>query len=291
MLSKKRLNMKNKIIAATVAMMLILICIIPGILSFSHKKDAEYEIVCFGDSVMACLYGDGSVPYYIEELTGRTTLNAAFGGLPMSRHSEYEKIGDINPLFTMAELSEALLRSDFSLQATATKTYDEVWPSEWRGIPEELNRLDYEKVRFVIIEHGVNDYQLGIPVDDMANPHNTYTFGGALRTSIENVRKAIPNATIVLCTPTYMHFLNYDKDCYEADYGGGTLPEYVEKEKEIAAEYGVICVDNFNGSGINKDNYLEYLYDGLHSHQGGNILIAENIVRNVEGMVKDEVTP
>lgn len=271
-------------------MVLILICFIPVLLSVSDKKDAEYEIVCFGDSVMACFYGEGSVPYFLEELTGRATLNAAFGGLPMSSISEGGKAGDINPLFTMVELSEALLRNDFSLQATAAKTY-EVWPPEWRDISEELDRLDYESVQYVIIEHGVNDYQLGIPVDDMANPHNTYTFGGALRTSIENVRKAIPNATIVLCTPTYMHFLNYDKDCYEADYGGGTLPEYVEKEKEIAAEYGVICVDNFNGSGINKDNYLEYLYDGLHSHQGGNILIAENIVRNVEGMVKDEVTP
>ena len=94
-------------------MVLILICFIPVILSFHHKGDAEYEIVCFGDSVMACMYGDESVPYFIEELTGRTTLNAAFGGLPMGRISEEGKSGDVNPLFTMVELSEALLRSDF----------------------------------------------------------------------------------------------------------------------------------------------------------------------------------
>ena len=116
------------------------------------------------------------------------------------------------------------------------------------------------------------------------------SFGGALRSSVENIRKALPDATIVLCTPTYTWTDYLDVDCTKADFGGGTLPEYVAKEKEIAAEYGLTCVDNFYGSGINRDNFKEYLYDGLHTLYEANLLIAENIVDNVEGICTDENT-
>ncbi len=283
--------MKNKIIAAAVAMVLILICFVPVILSFSRERDSEYEIVCFGDSVMACFYGWGAVPWFIEDLTGRKTLNAAFGGLSMSEPAEARQAGEIGFLYSMAELSKALVNKDFSLQIMGSAPKNEEHPAEWCAITKALDTLDYDKVKYVIIEHGVNDYFVGAEIDDTSNPYNIYTFAGALRTVIENVQKVMPGATLVLVTPTYNHLDYMDEDCCEADFGGGTLPEYVAKEKEVAAEYGLICVDNFNGSGINKDTYKEYLFDGLHSHQAGNSLIAENIVRNVEGIKKDEVTP
>ena len=282
--------MKNKIVAAAVAMVLILICFVPVMLSFADRDREDYEIVCFGDSVMACFYGDGSIPYYIEELTGRTTLNAAFGGLPMSELREVTFAGDSSYLFSMVELSKALLNKDFSLQIIGTKQRVQEYTQEWYGVADSLDKLDYNSVQYVIIEHGVNDYLMGKALDDSADRYNESTFAGALRTSIENVRKALPNATVVLVTPAYMKLESMDGDCMETDFGGGTLPDYVAKEKEVAAEYGLTCVDNFSGSGINKDNYKEYLYDGLHSHQGGNVLMAENIVRNVEGMCTDENT-
>lgn len=281
--------MKNKIVAAAVAMVLILICFVPAF-SFSHKADTEYEIVCFGDSVMACYYGGGTIPYYIGEKTGRATFNAAFGGLPMSEPFEVRKAGDSTYLYSMVELSEALVNRDFTLQIMGVKTQVTEYPEEWHKITQELDTLNYDSVKYVIIEQGVNDYLMGKQVDDPNDRYNRFTFAGALRTSIENVRKAMPNAEIVLTTPTYTYIDTMDKDCYEADFGGGTLPDYVAKEKEVAAEYGLVCVDNFNESGINRDNYKEYLYDGLHSHQGGNLMIAENIVKNVEGMCTDENT-
>lgn len=282
--------MKNRIVATAVAMVLILICFVPVMISFAGKDKADYEIVCFGDSVMACVYGDGTIPYYLGEITGRSTLNAAFGGLPMSDLREVTFAGDSSYLFSMVELSKALLNRDFSLQIIGTKERVTEYNPEWYGVADSLNRLNYDSIRYVIIEHGVNDYLMGKALDDPDDRYNELTFAGALRTSIENVQKALPDATIVLVTPAYMKLENMDGDCTETDFGGGTLPDYVDKEKEVAAEYGLTCVDNFNESGINKDNYREYLYDGLHSHQGGNILFAENIIRNVEGMCTDENT-
>ena len=283
--------MKNKIIAASIAMVMILICFVPIFIFFGRERKENYGIVCFGDSVMACYYGDGSIPYYLEEITGYPTLNAAFGGLSMSVPSIETISGDTSYLYSMAELSEALVNKDFSLQIMGTKPRVNEYPERWNEIPKVLDNLNYESIEYIIIEHGVNDYLLGKPIDNPNDPYDVYSFAGALRTVIENVRKAVPGATIVLTTPTYCYIDYVDKDCYEADFGGGTLPDYVAKEKEIAAEYGVICVDNFNESGITKDNYKDYLYDGLHSHQGGNLLIADNIVDHLEGTRRNEITP
>ena len=278
--------MKNKIIAAAVAMVLILICFLPAVFFFDQKKNEEYEIVCFGDSVMAGFYREGTVPYFLQERTGRRTLNAAFGGMSMSESLKEAVPGNTSPFFTMVELSQSLINKDFSTQIIATKNNIEAYPAEWENVARQLQKTDFSKVRYVIVEYGVNDYLLGRKIEDASDRYDTYTFAGALRTVIENLRKALPDATIVLATPSYAWIDYCDRDCCEQDFGGGTLPEYVAKEKEIAAEYGIICVDNFYESGINADNYKTYLYDGLHTLWEGNELLADNILNHVEEMIK-----
>ncbi len=278
--------MKNKKVAAAVAIVLILICFVPVLLVFKRPKKVQYEIVCFGDSVMAGYYDRATIPSYIESYSGRTTLNAAFGGLTMSTIFDNPKAGDASHLFSMVELSDALLKRDFSLQMMATKKGIDDYPQEWYGVVESLSTLDWESVKYVFIEQGVNDYFLGKPTDDANDKYNRSTFAGALRTSIENVQKALPEAEIVILTPIYHWAGGADEDCTERDPGGGTLLAYIDKEKEVAAEYGLICVDNFHGSGINRDNYKQYLYDGLHTLEEANALIAQNIINNVEGLCK-----
>ncbi|MBR5762442.1 MAG: SGNH/GDSL hydrolase family protein [Lachnospiraceae bacterium] len=278
--------MKNKKVAAAVAIVLILICFVPASLVFNRPKKLQCEIVCFGDSVMAGFYDNATIPGYIETYSGRKTLNAAFGGLTMSAYFDNPKAGDASHLFSMVELSDALVKRDFSLQTMATKRSIGDYPQDWYGVTEALNAVDWDSVKYVFIEQGVNDYLLGKPTDDASDRYNRSTFAGALRTSIENVQKALPDAEIVLLTPIYNWAGGADQDCTERDLGGGTLLAYIDKEKEVAAEYGLICVDNFHGSGINRDNYKEYLYDGLHTLEEANALIAQNIINNVEGLRK-----
>ena len=278
--------MKNKKVAAAVAIVLILICFVPALLVLNRPKKLQCEIVCFGDSVMAGFYDNATIPGYIETYSGRKTLNAAFGGLTMSAYFDNPKAGDASHLFSMVELSDALVKRDFSLQTMATKRSIGDYPQDWYGVTEALNAVDWDSVKYVFIEQGVNDYLLGKPTDDASDRYNRSTFAGALRTSIENVQKALPDAEIVLLTPIYNWAGGADRDCTERDLGGGTLLAYIDKEKEVAAEYGLICVDNFHGSGINRDNYKEYLYDGLHTLEEANALIAQNIIDNVEGLRK-----
>ncbi|MCR4678901.1 MAG: SGNH/GDSL hydrolase family protein [Lachnospiraceae bacterium] len=278
--------MKNKKVAAAVAIVLILICFVPVLLVLRRPKKLQCEIVCFGDSIMAGYYDSATIPGYIEQYSGRKTLNAAFGGLTMSANFDNPKAGDASHLFSMVELSDALLKRDFSLQIMATKKDIIDYPQDWYNVAESLSTLDWDSVKYVFIEQGVNDYLLGKPLDDANDKYNRSTFAGALRTSIENVQKALPDAKIILLTPIYHWVGGEEADCTERDLGGGTLLAYVDKDKEVAAEYGLICVDNFNGSGINRDNYKIYLYDGLHTLEEANALIAQNIIDNVEELRK-----
>lgn len=278
--------MKNKKVAAAVAIVLILICFVPALLVFNRPKKLQCEIVCFGDSIMAGYYDSVTIPGYIESYSGRKTLNAAFGGLTMSAYFDDPKAGDASHLFSMVELSDALVKRDFSLQMMAIKKDIVDYPQDWYDVTESLSTLDWDSVKYVFIEQGVNDYLLGKPLDDANDKYNRSTFAGALRASIENVQKALPDAKIILLTPIYHWAGGADEDCTERNLGGGTLLAYVDKYKEVAAEYDLICVDNFHGSGINRDNYKQYLYDGLHTLEEANALIAQNIINNVEGLRK-----
>ena len=100
--------MKNKKAAILIATLLIVICMLPALFLWHREKGEDYEVICFGDSVMAGYYGVGAIPDVLEKRTGRKTLNAAFGGLTMCVPHEVTKSGDPSWLFCMTELSKAL---------------------------------------------------------------------------------------------------------------------------------------------------------------------------------------
>lgn len=151
---------------------------------------------------------------------------------------------------------------------------------------EGLNRLSEEQVRVLIIEHGVNDYLSGCPVDNKEDPYDTYTYGGALRTCLKLLQENYPKLRIVLVTPTYCWLLAEEKTCEQKDYGQGILEEYVNTELAIAEKFGVEVVDNYHDSGIGKnktfEEWQEYTQDGIHLNEAGRALVAEKIVEAIK---------
>ena len=140
---------------------------------------------------------------------------------------------------------------------------------------KKLGLVNFKKARFIIIQSGTNDYLSGVKVgsEDEEN-----TFIHSLHETVKNLKKASPEAEIIILTPCFNDiFLQDERNCLNVDYGGGTLDKYVEAELSYGKKYGISVIDNLNDSKIKDETVNEYLLDGLHPNAEGNREIADTI--------------
>ncbi len=260
-----------------ISLIIVALSMLTAGLLIKPTKEDSYDCVIFGDSIVAGEHNEFGLVPKIEEKTGLKILNAGFGGLTMSDYSEDHLISDSSRAYTMARLSKAVRNKDFTLQILASQKDNFYIMDYFYTTSQELDRVNWDSVRYVIIEHGANDYLQGVELDDESNLYNTETFGGALRVSIENLKKALPDAKIIVMTPMYNNPDGLEGDSNTADHGGGLLKDYVDKEKEIASEYGIYIIDNFTNLDINATNYEDYIPGGLHPNTEGMYLIADEV--------------
>ncbi len=259
--------------------LLIFVVIAVGVGGYRELRKETYRIVCLGDSIIGNERGNTSITGVLEELLGEPVYNGAFGGSTMSCRVKEDRAAVTTDTLSMARLSEAIAQQDFYVQnAGVTRcAVMEYFPEAAYGFQD----IDFDKTEILIIEHGVNDYQIGVPLDNPEDPYDVYTFGGALRYSLENLKEAYPKLRIILVTPTYCWYLAMESNCQETDNGGGILEDYVNLELEIAAQYGVEVLDNYHESGIGAGGTFEewkfYTQDGLHLNETGRRLVAERI--------------
>ncbi len=262
------------------AALLIFVMIAAVIGGYRELKETPYRIVCLGDSIIGNERGETSITGIMEDLLGEPVYNGAFGGSTMSCRVTEDRAAVTTDTLSLARLSEAVVQQDFYVQnAGVTRcAVMEYFPEAVYG----FQNIDFEKTEILIIEHGVNDYLTGVPLDNPENPYDVYTFGGALRYSLENLRDAYPKLRLILVTPTYCWYLFKESNCQEIDNGSGILEDYVNLELEIAAEYGIEVLDNYHESGIGDSGSFEewqvYTQDGLHLNETGRRLVAERIV-------------
>lgn len=236
----------------------------------------NYDVVCFGDSIIGNVRDESSIPGVLESLSGKRVLNAGFGGMSLACVNDLGR-GDIQrDGFSLVGIAESAVAGDFSVQKSSLDVafimdyYEETVRS--------LETVNWDKVEVLVIEHGVNDYMMGMPLDNEDELYDIYTFGGSLRYVLRLLQEKWPSKRIILCTPTYCWFPEKDSDCGE-DNGYGTLEAYVNLEKEIAEEFGVEVLDNYYDSEIGKEGVspLDYTVDGLHLNEEGRRHIAERI--------------
>ncbi len=272
---------KSKLLMYVVAGIVAALTLCFVLLFLEKKKTAKYDIVFFGDSIIACDHSERDLVTKFNSESEFTVLNGAFGGMTLSYIDKEHLSGNQDNLYTMIGLSQSVKERDFSLQVLASQKENKNVIEYWYPTSKGLYDVDWDSVKYVLIEHGANDYLNGITIENIKDKYDPYTFAGALRTSIENIKKGVPNAQIVLVTPIYMNPLGLSGDCFEADYGGGLLESYVQKEIEVGKEYGLLVIDNFHDLPINKDNYEEYIPGGLHANNAGFELIIQNILKHL----------
>lgn len=269
--------MSKKLLAAIAAVVIIGGCLFLAARTPDKGTDV-YEVVFFGDSNIVGFEKGHGIPEAFAEMTGKTVLNAGFGGSMMSSVNERGYGSDVAHFFNMYELSKCLRRKDFTITEIASLPDDSLISRYIVETAGRLGRVDWDKVQYVIIEHCVNDYSAGVPIEDETNPDNPGTFCGAVRKVVRNVRKALPNAVIILETPTYSTYQG-DKDV--------SLEDYVEAELKVAKELGVYVCDCYHLSGVNEGNAGELLYDSVHLKQEG-ALLAADVLTKVFDSIEDE---
>lgn len=225
------------------------------------------ELVILGDSIMGKEREVTTVASVMEEVSGLQIFNGAFGGSCASSNNLDNRYSYHEDSLNLCRLQDAICNRDFGVQLADLP----VNPYQSAYFPEtlqQLSQIDFTKVRYLLIEHGTNDYSSGRALDDEKDPMNVYTFGGALRFSIRNLQKTYPKLQIILVTPNFCHISGYE-DCAKQSFGYGTMEDYAALEKKIAAQYGITLIDAYHEDGFNADNVLSLTEDGIHLNEDG----------------------
>lgn len=249
-----------------------------GLLQNCGREKTVYSVVCLGDSIMGNVRDESSIPGVLESLTGKKVLNGGFGGMALGCVNDKRR-GDVKQDgFSLVGITESAMAEDFSRQKASLEAAFVM--DYYQETVQDFEQTSWEDVEAIVIEYGVNDYMMGMPLDNEAQPYDIYTFGGALRYSLRLLTEEYGDKKIILCTPTFCWFLEKEEDCRVSN-GYGTLEDYVELEKEIAKEFGIEVLDNYHESGIEPENEspLSYTEDGVHLNEEGRRLVAERIAQ------------
>lgn len=257
-------------------------------LTYSHREERKpeqrYQMVVLGDSLLGGLNrGPESVPGLLAERLDMTVYNGTLGGTSMSYLDKEKRMGYTKDCLSMAALAKAIAAGDFGVQQTVRirENATEYFPETIDG----LEVIDFEQVEILLLEFGVNDYHVGTPIYPEKDVEDVYTFVGAIRSAVLDIRNAYPDVRIVLLTPTYSWYPPKELTCEEYDLGGGYLEEYVDAEIAVAGELGVEVIDLYHDVYPHEtwEDWHVYTNDGLHPNETGSVLLADKIVAYLQG--------
>lgn len=248
----------------------------------SSQQLQNKTVVNLGDSIFGNVRGSNSVSNFIALKTGATVHNIGFGGSRIAQHSTGWDA------FSLYHLADEIVKPDSD--QTKWKLQDEAISANIVGMPayfadhlEDLKKIDWNKVEYVTIAGGTNDYTAGVELDNANNRYDTTTFAGSLRYSLEKIMTKYKHLKVLLCSPMYRFWRdgdgNFIDDSDIRQYNGRVLPDFVAKEIEVAREYKTPIVDNYHELGINKFNKEHYFpsNDGTHPNSTGNKKLGEKI--------------
>lgn len=241
------------------------------------QKVFDRRIMFFGDSQIAACRDDTSVTNKLSGLLGEEVYGTAFGGTSMSYTKKDNRLAYTRDCYNMVGLSASILTGDFRIQKNARVT--EPATTYFEDEIRWLQYMDFSKTELVFIQHAVNDYQARVPVENDEDPYDSYSYAGALRTAVSNLKKANPDLRIILVSPTYVWYPEVGKTCENYVMNGQILEDFVKKQQELAKELDLEFIDLYHDLYEHSvpDDWMKYSDDGLHPNETGRSLMAERI--------------
>lgn len=248
--------------------------------AITKLSDKPFEIVCLGDSIIGNRQKPYDCPTYIQNITNVKTANCGFGGTRAATHSQ-----SIYTPLSFWSIADAIASGDWS---NININWNQYGDHVFMVNKDILINIDWAKVKLLFVHYGTNDWNGNTLIDNQNDKYDKTTFKGALRYGIETILNAYKNITIVLSSPLFRYWSdspNYstvDRDSDTETRTGGTLPEFVDAMREVAEEYHLPFIDNYNELGMNKFNAPAFLSDGTHpSFFNGIIKIGSEMGGNV----------
>lgn len=245
------------------------------------EEKIQVQMVTFGDSVFGEIRDETAIPALLGQLTGKTVFNSALGGTCVARAEDNRRLDAVAGSISLSELVRSIYAEDFGVQQSTY--YRDSMMEYFPEVIDGLETVDFKQVEIVLIQHGVNDYHAGVPIENPEDPYDEYSFLGALRYCVETLREVNPDIRIVLVTPAYTWYPFTGLTCETMDAGGGVLEDYVNAEIAFAEEMGIEVIDLYHDflTHVNYDDYIFYTRDGLHPNEEGRKLWAEKIAREL----------
>lgn len=245
--------------------------------------DGKKQIVFFGDSILDHYRDDTGIVYLVGKNLDANVINLSIGGTcaSISQDNTWDDANwDSTSGAGMAKAVAGLVDPDAFYDCTAKRLLEEY-------------KNDFVNTDIFVIEYGINDFLSGRPMCDVDNLNNPTTYEGGLRQMMKALTTAFPEATIILCQPTYIELFGangaYLGNSYVMNNGQGTEYDYGQKTRMVANDYGALFF-SFEDTGITMANNADTLIDGIHLSQEGRRIYSENLTgfirRQVPGFEK-----
>ncbi|MBR1860439.1 MAG: SGNH/GDSL hydrolase family protein [Lachnospiraceae bacterium] len=220
---------------------------------YESRDLSDTCIVVLGDSIFALFRDDTSIDSIISNFSKAKVICKAIGGTPAARiptDGEDEIFG--------GQLSDP----------------DALWRET------DIAMKDCDKLLF-IIEFGLNDYFRGAPADNPADPYDTLSFSGALRTASELLLSKYPDSRILVMSPGFVTVGNNGTAAFSET--GDVLSSYRASASEVSSEYGALLYDLTEPGVITQENFTDYCRsDGVHYNEAGNFIIALDLISFID---------
>lgn len=284
-------NRKEKIaysIAAIALFLILLWTFFPGDREYQR---IPYDVVFLGDSVYGLCRDETSIAAKLQEKTGLKCYNGGLGGTVLGRADAERRLGYTKDSLSAAGLVRSFAVKDFGVQKTIR--IREAATDYFEDTLGDLGQIDFDAVQILFIGSGLNDYHAGNPIEsvtDPYDPYDEYTYCGAIRSIVKELREAYPDLRIIFITPPYTWYTIPEVTCEEYDLGGGVLEDYVNAEIGICEALDVEVIDIYHDyyPHDNWDDLYLYTDDGLHPNEAGREKIAQTLADYLNQTLDEE---
>ena len=245
------------------------------------SKEDGLSIAVFGNGSFAeDRNSEDGLAAMLADATGATVYNCSFSETYMAESASQNLPLDVYSPYWLSLLACRLTSGKYQEDAILTLGADA--PPDLESVYETLKALDFTTIDAIVFMYDASDYLAGRPVYNPDNPTDVSCAIGNLNASIELLKQYLPNARIIVMSPTYAFSDRLDENgnYISSDivrYGENPLSDYVQHMARIATEQQVTFVDNFYVT-FNEDNAADYLTDNMHLNSEGRRKVIERLV-------------